>query len=70
MGVTFRKIFGACLSIFGFVSAVIDALDWADITKNWPNILPDTNEAIKAHAWFFVISFLLGVAGIFIYRRK
>jgi hypothetical protein len=70
MRITFGKIFGIILAIIGFFYTIFDIWDWVEIGQKWPNIIPDTADAVRAHASFMVISILLSIAGFYIYRKS
>jgi hypothetical protein len=66
---TIGKIFGVVLFAFGFVIALFDALEWVEITKNFPNI-PNVNEYVQSSVGILILSILLVFAGAIIYRKS
>jgi len=62
------KIFGAVLSIFSFIVALLDVIDMANLVTIFPDI-PDIEGIINSSILILFVSIIFFIVGIFIYKN-
>jgi len=60
------KVYGIAVALFGGLVAIIDILQIIDAVNVIPN--PHTEELANAEAIVFIVSLLLTVSGVWIYK--